>query len=31
LGAGFFNFAFGVSMPGLIFKSRMASVLTRAC
>lgn len=31
LGAGFFSFAFGVSMPGLIFKSRMASLLTGAC
>ncbi len=27
-GAGFFSFAFGVSILGLIFKSRMASVLT---
>jgi hypothetical protein len=28
--AGFFCFALGVSMPGLIFKSRIASVLTGA-
>ena len=28
-GAGFFCLALGVSMPGLIFKSRMMSLLTR--